>query len=59
MDRAFLNLVNVFGISIADASFAASTLPASRIGLDNVGSFEIGKRPDFLEFTNNGEIKTL
>jgi N-acetylglucosamine-6-phosphate deacetylase len=52
-------LVNVFGISIADASFAASTLPASRIGLDNVGSIEIGKRPDFLEFTNNGEIKTL
>ena len=59
MDRAFLNLINNFGLSIADASFAVSTLPASRIGLDNVGSIEIGKRPDFLEFTNNGEIKVL
>ncbi len=56
MDRAFLNLVNVFGLSIADASFATSTLPASRIGLDNVGSIGVGKRPDFLEINGAGEI---
>ena len=56
MDRAFLNLVNVFGLSIADASFAASTLPALRIGLDNVGSIEVGKRPDFLEINGASEI---
>ena len=56
MDRAFLNLVNVFGLSIADASLAASTLPALRIGLDNVGSIEVGKRPDFLEINGAGEI---
>jgi N-acetylglucosamine-6-phosphate deacetylase len=56
MDRAFLNLVNVFGLSIADASFATSTLPAMRIGLDNVGSIEVGKRPDFLEVSAAGEI---
>ena len=56
MDRAFLNLVNVFGLSIADASLAASTLPALRIGLDNVGSIEVGKRPDFLEINGASEI---
>ena len=59
MDRAFLNLINNFGFSIADASFATSTLPAIRIGLNNVGSIEVGKRSDFIEFTNNGVIKTL
>ena len=56
MDRAFLNFVNVFGLSIADASLATSTLPALRIGLDNVGSIEVGKRPDFLEINGAGEI---
>jgi N-acetylglucosamine-6-phosphate deacetylase len=56
MDRAFLNLINNFGLSIADASFAASTLPALRIGLENVGSIEVGKRPDFLEVSGAGKI---
>jgi len=59
MDRAFINLRDNFGLSIAEASFATSTLPAIRIGLTDVGSIDVGKRPDFLEFTNNGEIKTL
>jgi len=59
MDRAFLNLINNFGFSIAEASFAASTLPAQRIGLFDVGSIEIGKRADLIELTHDGKIKTL
>jgi N-acetylglucosamine-6-phosphate deacetylase len=59
MDRAFLNLVNNFGVSITGASFAASTLPAERIGLRDVGSLEVGKLADFVEFTNSGLIKPL
>lgn len=59
MDRAFLTLINNFGFSIADASFATSALPAMRIGLDNVGSIEVGKRADFIKLTHDGKIKTL
>lgn len=59
MDRAFLNLVNNFGVSITDASFAASTLPAERIGLKDVGSLEAGKLADFVEFTDAGVIRTF
>lgn len=59
MDRAFLTLINHFGFSIADASFATSALPATRIGLDSVGSIEVGKRADFIELTLDGKIKTL
>lgn len=59
MDRAFLNLKNNFGLSIADASFATSTLPAVRIGLTDVGSIEVGKRPDFLVVNEAGEISLL
>jgi len=59
MDHAFLNLINNFGFSIAEASFAASTLPAHRIGLFDVGSIEIGKRADLIELTHDGKIKTL
>lgn len=59
MDRAFLNLVNNFGFSIAEASYAVSTLPAHRIGLVDVGSIEVGKRADLIELTNGGAVKTL
>ncbi|CAB4752759.1 unannotated protein [freshwater metagenome] len=59
MDRAFLNLINNFEFSIADASFATSTLPAIRIGLNDVGSIGVGKRADFIEFTSSGIIKKL
>ena len=59
MDRAFLNLINNFGLSIAQASHATSTLPASRIGLGDVGSIEVGKSPDFLELSAEGKISPL
>ena len=59
MDRAFLNLVNNFGISIIDASFATSTLPAERIGLRDVGSIEVGKIADFVELTPAGKITLI
>jgi len=59
MDRAFLNLVNNFGVSIIDASFATSTLPAERIGLRDVGSIEVGKIADFVELTPAGKITLI
>lgn len=59
MDRAFLNLMNNFGFSIADAVHAASILPAKRIGLSNVGSIEVGKAPNFIELSIDGEVKPL
>ena len=59
MDQAFQNLINNFGVSIIDASFAASTLPADRIGLRDVGSIEVGKIADFIELTDSGLIKPL
>ncbi len=59
MDQAFQNLINNFGVSIIEASFATSTLPAERIGLRDVGSIEVGKIADFVEFTNSGLIKPL
>ena len=59
MDRAFLNLVNNFGISIIDASFATSTLPAERIGLRDVGGIEVGKIADFVELTPAGKITLI
>jgi len=59
MDRAFLNLVNNFGVSIVDASFATSTLPAERIGLRDVGSIEVGKIADFVELTPAGKITLI
>ena len=59
MDRAFLNLINNFGFSVVEASYATSTLPARRIGLGNVGSIEVGKRADFIEFTHSGLVKNV
>ncbi len=59
MDRAFLSLLNNFKFSIADASYSASTLPAQRIGLSDVGSIEIGKRADFVELTSQGSIRLV
>ena len=59
MDRAFLNLVNNFGVSIIDASFATSTLPAERIGLVDIGGIEVGKIADFVELTPAGKITLI
>jgi len=56
MDRAFLNLVNNFGFSIADASHATSTLPAKIIGLTDSGSIEVGKHAELIEFNTDGII---
>lgn len=59
MDRAFLNLINNFGLSIAEASHATSTLPAERIDLDGVGSIEVGNRADFVVVTKKGSIQVI
>jgi len=59
MDRAFLYLINNFEFSINEAVHATSTLPAERIGLNDVGSIEIGKRADFVELTFSREINPL
>ncbi|CAB4877195.1 MAG: amidohydrolase family protein [Actinobacteria bacterium] len=59
MDRAFLNLVNNFGFSIADASHATSTLPAKIIGLTESGSIEVGKRTELIEFGTDETINLI
>jgi N-acetylglucosamine-6-phosphate deacetylase len=59
MNRAFLALINNFGLSIADASHATSALPAARIGLKDIGDFAIGKRADFLALTPAGTIQHI
>lgn len=59
MDQAFLNLINNFGFSIAQAVHATSTLAAARVGLNNVGSIEVGKNPDFIELSTDGRVKLL
>jgi len=59
MDRAFLNLVNKFGFSIAEASHATSALPAKIIGLSDSGSIEVGKRAELIEFNTAGTINLI
>jgi len=59
MDRAFLALINDFGLSISAASHATSTLPADLIGLKDIGSIAVGKRADFLALTPTGTIKHI
>lgn len=59
MDRAFLTLINTFGFSIPQAVHATSTLPASRIGLKDVGDLAVGKRADLLELTVEGLIRQI
>lgn len=59
MGRVFLNLINNFGFSIADAVHATSTLPAKRIGISNIGVIEVGKRADFIELSAEDRIKPL
>jgi len=59
MDHAFLKLINNFGFSISQASYATSTLPAERVGMSDVGRIEIGKRADFVELTAQGKINPL
>lgn len=49
MDRAFLNLCKLPGMSIIDAVAASSLLPAQLLGLTDRGEIAIGKRADLLE----------
>lgn len=44
---ALRNVVR-FGLPLTDAVYAASTAPASAVGLSDVGSIQVGKRADFL-----------
>ena len=58
MDQAFKNYLSS-GASLVECVHATSVLPAQTVGLHDVGSITIGKKADFLEFTEAGEIKLL
>lgn len=44
----FRSLINIFGVSIGKAIFMCSTNPAKIVGLDKIGTIDIGKRADLL-----------
>jgi N-acetylglucosamine-6-phosphate deacetylase len=50
MDRAFINFIEKDGFSLPDAVFAAATLPAQILGLNDVGSIKVGKKANLLNF---------
>jgi N-acetylglucosamine-6-phosphate deacetylase len=51
MDLAFNRLMGAHGYSLADASFATSTLPALVHGLSEVGEIAVGRKAHFVEIT--------
>ena len=48
-----------FGISLADAAYAASTAPAKAVGLADVGSIEVGKCADLIILNNRLELQAV
>lgn len=48
-----------FGVPLADAAYAASTLPAKEIGLTDVGSIEIGKCADLIVLNEKLELQAV
>ena len=52
MDRAFNHLVEIGGFSLIEAAHATATEPARVLNLDEVGSIEVGKRADFVVWSN-------
>jgi N-acetylglucosamine-6-phosphate deacetylase len=51
MDLAFNRLMGAHRYSLADASFATSTLPALVHGLSEVGEIAVGRKANFVEIT--------
>jgi len=59
MDRAVANTVVHAGISLADAVTAASTTPASLLGLDDRGAIAPGRRADLVALDADLGITTV
>jgi N-acetylglucosamine-6-phosphate deacetylase len=49
MDRAFERLISEHNFSLAQASFATSTLPAQALGIECVGEISVGKLANFVK----------
>jgi N-acetylglucosamine-6-phosphate deacetylase len=58
MEQAFLNFMNKDGVSLIDAVYASSTLPAKILRLEKVGSIAIGNKANILHFYG-GKIDLL
>ena len=59
MDRTFNRLISEFGLTIAQASFASSTLPARTVGYSYIGEIREGALAEFVEVRNNAFYQTL
>lgn len=55
MDKAFLRLISEHDVTLAEASYAASTLPAKLLGIEYAGAIKVGACADFVEY-RDGEI---
>jgi len=48
-----------FGIPLEAAAYAASTAPAEAVGLDDVGSIEVGKCADLIVLDEKLELRAV
>ena len=58
MDKTFNRLISEFGLTIAQASFACSTLPARTLGYSYIGEIREGALAEFVEVRENKFYKT-
>jgi len=56
MDRAVRNVVGAAGVDLADAVAAASTTPASLLGLEDRGALAPGRRADVVALSGTLEV---
>jgi N-acetylglucosamine-6-phosphate deacetylase len=59
MDRALANTVEGAGVSMAEAVTAASTTPASLLGLDDRGAIAPGRRADLVALDVDLRVETV
>lgn len=57
MDQAVRNMAAVLPSQLAEILYAASTAPASLIGLKHIGAIEVGRRADFVILNGKLEIQ--
>jgi len=57
MDQAFRNAMAFLDVDPFTASKLASTNPARTIGLDHMGTIDVGKQADFVVFDQNFNLK--